>query len=240
MKYINRKQKKILIIVITIITIGVAYYAYTSFGRKDFTIESSELEINGVNEEDSSKVENGVDSEEKEDENNKNKIIVHISGEVKNQGVVELEENSRVNDAIEKAGGVTENAYMKDINLAYKLEDGMKIYIPSKEEVENNKNNGSDTSGSSFYCNNGYYSSYENISGSSNVNSKKDESNKKVNINTANKEELDTLPGIGEATADKIIEYRNKNGKFKTKEEIKEVSGIGDSKYERIKDLIEI
>ena len=240
MKYINRKQKKILIIVITIITIGVAYYAYTSFGRKDFTIESSELEINGVNEEDSSKVENGVDSEEKEDENNKNKIIVHISGEVKNQGVVELEENSRVNDAIEKAGGVTENAYMKDINLAYKLEDGMKIYIPSKEEVENNKNNGSDTSGSSFYYNNGYYSSYENISGTSNVNSKKDESNKKVNINTANKEELDTLPGIGEATADKIIEYRNKNGKFKTKEEIKEVSGIGDSKYERIKDLIEI
>ena len=234
MKYINRKQKKILIIVITIITIGVAYYAYTSFGRNDFTLESSELETNGVNEEDNSKVENGVDSEEKEDENNKNKIIVHISGEVKNQGVVELEENSRVNDAIEKAGGVTENAYMKDINLAYKLEDGMKIYIPSKEEVENNKNVGDVLSG------NRYYNSAENINGSSNVNSKKDESNKKVNINTANKEELDTLPGIGEATADKIIEYRNKNGKFKTKEEIKEVSGIGESKYEIIKDLIEI
>ena len=237
MKYINRKQKKILIIVITIITIGVAYYAYTSFGRNDFTIESSELETNGVNEEDGSKVENGVGSEEKEDENNKNKIIVHISGEVKNQGVVELEENSRVNDAIEKVGGVTENAYMKDINLAYKLEDGMKIYIPSKEEVENNKNNGNN---SSLYNNSGYYSSYENISGTSNVNSKKDESNKKVNINTANKEELDTLPGIGEATADKIIEYRNKNGRFKTKEEIKEVSGIGDSKYEKIKEIIEI
>ena len=60
------------------------------------------------------------------------------------------------------------------------------------------------------------------------------------NINTANKDELDTLPGIGEATAEKIIEYRNKNGKFASKEEIKEVSGIGDSKYEQIKDLIEI
>ena len=239
MKYINRKQKKILIIVITIITIGVAYYAYTSFGKNDFTIESSNLEINGVNEEEKSKVENGVDSEEKEDENSENKIIVHISGEVKNQGVVELEENSRVNDAIEKAGGVTENAYMKDINLAYKLEDGMKIYIPSKEEVENSKNNGTSVNGG-VSSSNEYYSYGENTNGSSNVNSKKDESNKKVNINTANKEELDTLPGIGEATADKIIEYRNKNGKFKTKEEIKEVSGIGDSKYERIKDLIEI
>lgn len=236
MKYISRKQKKIIIVII-IITIGVAYYVYTSFGRNDFTIESSNLEINTSNEENNSKGENSVDNEEKEDENNKNKIIVHISGEVKNQGVVELEENSRVNDAIEKAGGVTENAYMKDINLAYKLEDGMKIYIPSKEEVENNENNGSD---SSLYNNSGYYSSYENISGTSNVNSKKDESNKKVNINTANKEELDTLPGIGEATADKIIEYRNKNGRFKTKEEIKEVSGIGDSKYEKIKEIIEI
>ncbi len=239
MKYINRKQKKILIIVITIITIGVAYYAYTSFGKNDFTIESSNLEINGVNEEEKSKVENGVDSEEKEDENSENKIIVHISGEVKNQGVVELEENSRVNDAIEKAGGVTENAYMKDINLAYKLEDGMKIYIPSKEEVENSKNNGTSVNGG-VSSSNEYYSYGENTNGSSNVNSKKDESNKKVNINTANKEELDTLPGIGEATAGKIIDYRNKNGKFKTKEEIKEVSGIGDSKYEQIKDLIEI
>ena len=239
MKYINRKQKKILIIVITIITIGVAYYAYTSFGKNDFTIESSNLEINGVNEEEKSKVENGVDSEEKEDENSENKIIVHISGEVKNQGVVELEENSRVNDAIEKAGGVTENAYMKDINLAYKLEDGMKIYIPSKEEVENSKNNGTSVNGG-VSSSNEYYSYGENTNGSSNVNSKKDESNKKVNINTANKEELDTLPGIGEATAGKIIDYRNKNGKFKTKEEIKEVSGIGESKYEQIKDLIEI
>ena len=239
MKYINRKQKKILIIVITIITIGVGYYAYTSFGKNDFTRESSNLEINGVNEEEKSKVENGVDSEEKEDENSENKIIVHISGEVKNQGVVELEENSRVNDAIEKAGGVTENAYMKDINLAYKLEDGMKIYIPSREEVENSKNNGTSVNGG-VSSSNEYYSYGENTNGSSNVNSKKDESNKKVNINTANKEELDTLPGIGEATAGKIIDYRNKNGKFKTKEEIKEVSGIGDSKYEQIKDLIEI
>ena len=176
---------------------------------------------------------------EEGNENSENKIIVHISGEVKNQGVVELEENSRVNDAIEKAGGVTENAYMKDINLAYKLEDGMKIYIPSKEEVENTKNNGTSVNGG-VSSSNKYYSYGENTNGSSNVNSKKDESNKKVNINTANKEELDTLPGIGEATAGKIIDYRNKNGKFKTKEEIKEVSGIGDSKYEQIKDLIEI
>ncbi len=61
-----------------------------------------------------------------------------------------------------------------------------------------------------------------------------------MNINTATKEELDTLPGIGESTANKIINYREENGKFKSIEEIKEVSGIGDSKFEQIKDLIEI
>ena len=239
MKYINKKQKKILITVITIITIGIAYYAYTSSGKNDFTIENSNLEINTASKEQNSINGNIVDSEEKEKEDGKNKIIVHISGEVKNQGVVELEENSRVNDAIEKAGGVTENAYMKDINLAYKLEDGMKIYIPSKEEVENSKNNGTSVNGG-VSSSNGYYSCGENTSGSSNINNKNNESNTKVNINTANKEELDTLPGIGGATADKIIEYRNKNGKFTSIEEIKEVSGIGDSKYEKIKDLIEI
>ena len=70
-------------------------------------------------------------------------------------------------------------------------------------------------------------------------NNKKEETiDKKININTATKEELDTLPGIGESTAQKIINYRKENGKFSNIEELKEVSGIGDSKFENIKDLI--
>ena len=144
--------------------------------------------------------------------------------------MIELEENSRIADAIEKAGGFREDAYTKDVNLAYKLEDGMKIYIPTMEEKENEKANVIVESGIETENNN---NSYSNTDEGKNVNSK-------VNINTASKEELDTLPGIGPSTAEKIINYRKEKGKFKSIEEIKDVSGIGDSKYENIKDMIEI
>lgn len=214
MKYINKKQKILLIIIISIITLGIIYYSQIVKTTEEFDIDEQNLEI----------VENKTE-EKTEDIDQVAKIIVHVSGAVKQEGIVELEENSRVADAIELAGGVREDAYMKDVNLAELLEDGMKIYIPSKEEVENQKESGN----------------YVGNTNTSNKNTTdKNDLNSKVNINTATKEELDTLPGIGESTANKIINYREENGKFKSIEEIKEVSGIGDSKFEQIKDLIEI
>ena len=216
MKYINKKQKIVLIIVIFIITLGISYYAYTTKLNQKFDIEEQNLEIE----------ENKIDETSNIEENETSKILVHISGAVKSEGVVELEENSRVADAIELAGGVTENAYMRDVNLAEPLEDGMKVYIPSKDEVKEQEEISYNTSGSSIVNEK-----------SKNIESRK---NSKININEATKEELDTLPGIGESTANKIINYRNEHGKFKTIEEIKEVRGIGDSKYEQIKDLIEV
>ena len=214
MKYINKKQKILLIIIISIITLGIIYYSQIVKTSEEFDIDEQNLEI----------VENKTE-EKTEDIDQVAKIIVHVSGAVKQEGIVELEENSRVADAIELAGGVREDAYMKDVNLAELLEDGMKIYIPSKEEVENQKESGN----------------YVGNTNTSNKNTTdKNDLNSKVNINTATQEELDTLPGIGESTANKIINYREENGKFKSIEEIKEVSGIGDSKFEQIKDLIEI
>ena len=213
MKYINKKQKIVLIIIISIITLGVAYYTYIMKTNDEFNVEEQSLEIENTTEE---------NNEAKEE---KSKIIVHVSGAVKNEGIVELEEKARVADAIEAAGGVTEDAYMRNINLASLLEDGMKVYIPTKEEVMQKEENSDYIIGSN------------NIIENNNVESKK---SGKVNINTATKEELDTLPGVGELTANKIISYREENGKFKSIEEIKEVSGIGDSKFEQIKDLIEI
>ena len=216
MKYINKKTKILLIILIAIMAIGISYYAYQNEKESQNIIEQQNLEIEENKQEESSK--------------ETKKIIVHVSGAVQNEGVIELEENSRIADAIEKAGGFREDAYTKDVNLAYKLEDGMKIYIPTIEEKENEKTNVIVESNIETENNN---NSYSNKDEGKNVNSK-------VNINTASKEELDTLPGIGPSTAEKIINYRKEKGKFKSIEEIKDVSGIGDSKYENIKDMIEI
>lgn len=235
MKYISKKQKILLIIAISIITLGIAYYSYVTKANDELKVEKQNLEIE-ENETESNKEEKEKNNKELE------KIVVHISGAVKNEGIVELEENARVADAIEMAGGVTENAYMKDINLAELLEDGMKVYIPTKEEVESEKQEESTSyiSGgtNSFANTNDNKSSSAKNSGTSTTGTSK--TNGKININTASLEELDTLPGIGETTANKIISYREENGKFKSIEEIKEVKGIGDSKYEEIKDLIEI
>ena len=212
MKNLDLKQKKIILIIVLIIVLIIYYY----FSTKDSTdeIDSQNLEIT-----------NTENIEEKEEE----KIVVHITGAVNKEGIVELETGARIADAIEKAGGSKENADIKNINLATILEDGMKIHIPTIEETNTNKDKTTENNENSQTIT-------ETIDNASDT--KKTQG--KVNINTANIEELDPLPGIGPATASKIISYRQENGKFKNIEELKEVSGIGEAKYEKIKDLITI
>ncbi len=161
------------------------------------------------------------DTKETEQEEHAEKIKVHIAGYVVNEGIIELEEGARIQDAIEAAGGLTEDADIEKVNLAYKIEDGQKIYIPNKQEsqeediiiVKNENGEGI-------------------ISG--------EEQSEKVNINTANQTELETLPGIGPSTALKIIEYRELNGKFKDTEELKNIPGIGEAKFKNIENEITI
>ena len=166
-----------------------------------------------------------------------NKIIVHVSGAVNKEGIVELEENSRISDAINKAEGLKENADTKNINLAFKLEDGMKIYIPTEEEtIEKNEQNQNENI---IDQTSKYVTSSSGVVQEEQTNEKNEQNkNEKININTATQTELETLPGIGPSTSLKIVNYREENGKFKSIEEIKEVSGIGDAKYENIKELI--
>lgn len=215
MKRLNIKT--ITFISIIIIFIISLYY----FFIKDKEYIESNYDFNMLITEENNKMENN------EIQNNvKSKIVIYIAGAVKNEGIYELDENSRIADSIEKAGGLTEDANINNINLAYMLEDGMKVYIPKKtdkNEVEDDTN---------------IYVSKEN----GNINSSKDTNsqNNKININTATQSELETLPGIGPSIATKIINYRKENGKFVNIEDIKKVSGIGDSKYLQIKDLIKI
>lgn len=145
-------------------------------------------------------------------------IVVDIDGAVKNPGVYELVEGDRVDVAIKKAGGLSDTAYTKNINKARLLVDGEKIYIQEESEI----NSDVVITDDSVY----------NIEGVGAINNK-------ININTASKELLMSLDGIGEVYSQRIIEYRDKV-KFITIEDVKKVKGIGEKTFENIKDKITV
>ena len=146
----------------------------------------------------------------KEEKLSEQKIFVTVSGEVLNPGMYEMSADTRINDAIQKAGGFTPDAFTENINLAQKLSDGQYIHIISKEYAENMENNTE-----SFDTKTPFYGI--------------------ININTASVEELCQLPGIGEKTAKAIIEYRELAGDYECIEDIQNVEGIGPKKFESIK-----
>lgn len=235
-KKLNNKQK-ILVIIVGFIIILLAFVALYKF----FYIDDSELLIENDVEENIIKENDNNEIKEEEQisskigiQNNKKTVTVHVVGEVNSPGVVTLDEGSRIIDAINAAGGKTEDADLSRINLAYVIEDGVQIYIPSITEVsKESKTNENQIQ----YITDGPGEGIILVSEAQDVG---DEKIVKVNINTANVEKLQTLPGIGESTAKKIIEYRDKNGKFKNIEELKNVSGIGESKFNSLKDKITI
>ncbi len=143
------------------------------------------------------------------------KLCIYVCGAVNNPGVYEIAEGSRVCDAFAAAGGLTEEAAGDYWNQARLLSDGEMIYVPTKEEAKER--------------------APEEV-----FNQNTDETNDKININTATKESLMTLPGIGEAKAERIIAYRQEHGAFSSIEEIMEVEGIKEGMYEKIKDYIVI
>ena len=163
------------------------------------------------------------------------KYNVDIKGAIKNPGVYKMDSNLTVNDAINIAGGLTKNADTSVINLAKKITDEMVIIIYTKEEVKNS--NIVDTVikvvEKECVCPNIENDGCLNTDINDNITNKEDGG--LININTATKEELQTISGIGESKAKNIIEYRNKKGKFESIEDIKNVEGIGDTLYETIK-----
>ena len=147
------------------------------------------------------------DTIEEKSEKKDELLIVHVSGSVKRAGVYQLEKDKRIIDAIEKAGGLLEEADSDALNLAEKIKDGMKIYVPKKGEKP---------------------------STSTNL-----KSQSYIDLNLAEKEELMTLPGVGEKTADKIIAYREAQP-FEKVEDLLKVSGFGKKKMEALKGLIAV
>ena len=222
---LSKKQKIILSIVISIIFVLVLIYVYQNLYEEDAEIILTNEE-NVLDAETNEMVNSNEEISSQNNRESEETVVVHVIGEVNNPGVVTLPEGSRIIDAINMAGGKTEEADLSKINLAYIVEDGTQIYIPRINEDLNQVNLISDGAGVGV------------VITDSNV--EENEVDSKVNINTASKEKLETLPGVGETTAQKIIDYREANGKFKTIEDIKNVSGIGDAKYESLKDKITV
>lgn len=210
---INKRNKIILILII--ITLIILFYIINK--TSDTYLGDEEFIINNENIENQENTNENLEIEEES-----SKIYIHVAGEVKNPGVIEIEEGKRIIDIIQKAGGLTEYADISKINLAYEISDGQKIYIPNVNEIKNGEFDGN------IIISNGSETLYDENKAK----------NQKININTAGESELQTLSGIGEAMARRIVEYREENGKFKNIEDIKNVSGIGESKFKNLEERI--
>ena len=216
---LTKSQKTVVLIIAIIVAIGIIGFIYNKTQAKDDINLENDILISN----------NNMTTEDKyQNRDEESLVVIHITGSVKNPGIVKLKEGSRIEDAIEAAGGLTENADITKVNLAYILEDGTKIRIPSSEDEE---------IGDEEIINNEIGENVV-INETNETSSSKNKSS--ININKASEAELQTLPGIGASLANRIIEYRKQNGKFSSIEDIKNVNGIGESKYSNIKDLITV
>lgn len=196
-------KKQLIIAIFAILVIIIFIFIYIKFNNID---NSEDLYLSDISQNTNTENSNNVENK---------KIIVHVSGCVVNEGIVELSEGARINDAINSAGGSTLDADLNKLNLAYPIKDGEKIYVPSVTDDD------------------------EDISKLSSSNSSINSNNSNlININTATQTELETLSGIGPSTALKIIQYRKDHGNFDSIDDIKNVPGIGDSKFNNIKNSI--
>ena len=154
-----------------------------------------------------------INKDEKTEEKHDEKIFVDVKGSVKNPGVFETTKDKRVKDLIEEAGGLLDDADTSTLNLSQKVKDQMVIYVLKHGEKPKQMADGASTGSSSGDV---------------------------ININTASKEQLMKISGVGKTKAEAIIAYREKNGDFKKKEDITKVRGIGKATFEKIKDKIEV
>lgn len=148
-------------------------------------------------------------------------IVVDVSGAVAQPGIYSLAPSSRVEDAINAAGGLLPEAFTSSLNLAAPLSDGSKVLVPEMPSAEEIAASSGDANASAAAA-------------------PQSQTVFPININTAAKEALMELPGIGEVKAQSIIDYRTQNGPFTSIEEIQNVSGIGEATFEKLKELITI
>ena len=228
MKKLNiwlKKHKKLLLSISVIIFIVVSYFYKVKMNYNWLGPSAINSELN---EDINLGTENNLQSAEKSSlakNNDKEKIIVHLSGEVKNPGVYQLQEGERLIALLKLSGGLKSTADMEKLNLASPLFDGEKVVIPAK----NNKK-----------VEPSFIEVLEQNS-ADNIFADTDTAEKAIiNINRAGEDELCNLSGIGPAKAESILKYRKENGFFSSKEELLNISGIGEKTLENIRDEISL
>lgn len=141
-------------------------------------------------------------------------LTVHVAGAVSKPGLYRLKEGARVADALQEAGGATQEGMVDDLNLAARVKDGEKVFVPSRQQQEPAEATGDGKQGAAS------------------------QGGGLVHINTAGADELEKLPGVGPSLAQSIIDYRKRNGPFSSVEELDNVSGIGPAKLGSLRDLV--
>ena len=225
----------IAVLSVVVLSIGVTFYGNTQLKDGVLIEDDGETQIQTIEQSSNQIVEEGLDVENQVESNvdidDKKQVPVYICGAVQTPGVYYVSQDAIINDVVEKCGGFTSDADIISINLASPILANEKIIIPKQGEKIDK-----------------FEDSYENrerietlpgsqlTSQSSKV--EPSDNNKLININTATKEQLMTLNGIGETKAEAIIVYRQENGEFKSIDEIMEISGIGEKTFEKLKQFI--
>ena len=241
----KKQTLKLLLTIICVLAAGICYSCSRQTGRKaenGLILESVSVSMSG----ECLEYETAADSEPETDAEpavsfaELQFFYVHICGEVENPGVYQMEPGERIFQAVERAGGFTEEAAEGYLNLALEVKDGMKIVVPSREEERDLEENGGleqeRNAESGERAEPGIYLPELPGEGSESA----ETPNQKINLNTATKEELMTLKGIGQARAEDIIRYRQEHGAFKSIEEIMNVSGIKEGAFQKIKEDITV
>lgn len=215
MEAIIEKIKEYKIIVICAV-LGLAlggFFLLKPTSQTPVKEKNLQAEVAAVSKDSSSDKE--VNKEEKEESPEQDLITVDVKGAVKSPGIYDLPVGSRVHDAVQKAGGLTEEADSKSLNLAQKISDEALVYVPTKGEEATSQQAASETPPSTS-------------------------KEKRVNLNKASLEELKQVKGLGGKRAQDIIDHREANGKFKSVDELKKVSGIGAKTIEKLKDYVTV
>ena len=207
------KEYKIIVICAVLGLVLGAFFLLKPSSQTSVKETNLQTEVSAVSKETSTEKE--VKKEEKEESPEQDLITVDVKGAVKSPGIYDLPVGSRVHDAVQKAGGLTEQADRKSLNLAQKVSDEALVYVPTKGEEA---------------------ASQQVASGTTPSTSK----DKKVNLNKASLEELKQVKGLGGKRAQDIIDHREANGKFKSVDELKKVSGIGAKTIEKLKDYVTV